>query len=440
MLILASRSKARRQLLKNLGIKFKVMPSGVKEHHAEGVHPAATVKANALLKARRIAGKLKNGLVLGCDTLVWQDTRVFGKPRDIKEARAMLKKLSSRPHYLYTGIALVDVSSGKEIVEVEETKIFMNKLTDKEISNYFKKVNPCDLAGAFDIQGFGGLFIKRIEGCFFNVIGLPVSRLFTMLKKIGVSLLLAVLVFNVYGCATEYNVASNTQDWMMYSTDKEVAIGDSLSKEVEQQYTVIQDPEANERLRRVGDKIASVCDRKELFYRFRIIEDKEEKDMVNAASLPGGYVYVFKELLKVADTDDELAAVLGHEVGHIVARHGIKRLQAIWGYNILSVLAQGTGNPDFARGAQTAYLSILSGYSQEDELLADKLGTRYAKRAGYNSEAMLSFLKKLRNKYKKDKPRPMSYFRTHPYFSERVKATKEELGESISFEDFINVY
>ena len=400
MIILASKSKARRALLKNLGIKFKVRIPKIKEHKVCGQSPAEAARENALLKARDVARRLKKGIVVACDTLIEQRGKIFGKPKNLKEATIMLKKLSSHPHCLYTGIAVIDVAHGKEVVDVEETKIVMEKLSDREIRNYFKKVSPLDKAGAFDIQGSGSLFIKRIEGCYFNVVGLPVSKLYTLLKKIGVSLLIVMCAWTFFGCATEFNVATKREDWMMYSSDKEVNIGDSLSKQVEKEYIVINDPTLNERINRVGEKIAAVCDRKELIYRFRIIEDKKDKDIVNAVSLPGGYVYVFKNLLKVADTDDELAAVLGHEVSHIVARHAIKRLQAIWGYSLLSVLTVGTQNADFARGAQLAYLQLMMGYSREDELLADKLGARYTKRAGYNPDAVITFLRKLKKREK----------------------------------------
>jgi MAF protein len=443
MIILASRSKARRSILKNLGLKFKVIPSFVKERKAGrkagASSPQETVKANALLKARDVARRVGKGVVIGCDTLVEQRGKVFGKPKTLKEAACMLKQLSSRPHFLYTGIAVIDAARGKEAVDVETTKIFMTKLSDASIARYFKKATPLEWAGSFDIQGRGGLFIRRLEGCYFNVVGLPVSKLFVCFKKIGISLVIFLCALNFSGCATEYNVASRSQDLMMYSTDKEVAMGDALSKQVEKEYIVIQDPELNERVQRVGEKIVAVCDRKELFYRFRVIEDKKEEGVVNAVSLPGGYIYCFKELLKVADTDDELAAVLGHEVGHVAARHGIKRLQAIWGYNILSVLAAGSRDPEFAQGAQLACIQLLSGYSQADELNADQLGARYAKRAGYDPQGMLVFLKKLKARDKKEKPRPLSYFKSHPYISERVKATKEEMGAKISFEDYINV-
>jgi len=440
ILILASRSKARRQILKNLGLAFKVVPSNINEHSGMGSDPRKTCMHNALLKARDVASGIDKGIVIGCDTLIEQNGSIFGKPKDLKDARVMLEKLSSKPHYLYTGIAVIDAGNHKEVVGVEETKIFMDKLTSAQISNYFKKVSPLDKAGGFDIQGLGGLFIKRIEGCYFNVVGLPVWKLSSLLKKIGISLFSLCFCLVISGCATEFNVGTNRQDLMMYSSDQEVKMGDSLSKQMEKDYIVIHDPELNERAQRIGSKIAAVCDRKELLYRFRVIEDKKDPDIVNAVSLPGGYVYIFKNLMKVADKDDELAAVMGHEIGHIVARHSIKRLQAIWGYNILSVLAAGTGNADVAQGAQLAYIQLLMGYSQDDELLADKLGARYAKRAGYDPRAMLTFLNKLDKRYKKEDPRPLSYFRTHPHVTERVMATKEELGEKISFEDFINTY
>lgn len=440
MFILASRSVPRARILKNLGVAFKIVPSRVKERKGPRLGPKETVRANALLKARDVAGRVKHGIVIGCDTLVEQDGKIFGKPVDLADARRMLKKLSSKPHRLFTGIALIDVERRKEFVDVEETKIEMERLSDEEITRYFRKCSPMEQAGAFDIQGRGGLFIKRIEGCYFNVVGLPVAKLFVMLKKLGVSLLVFICGIGLLGCSTEYNVATNRQDVMFYSTDREVAIGDAISREVEKEYIVIQDRELNERLQRIASRITAVCDRRELFYRFRVIEDKEDKDMVNAVSLPGGYVYVFKNLMKVADKDDELAAVVGHEVAHIVARHSIKRLQAIWGYTFLTALAAGTRDAGFAQGAQLAYLQLLSGYSQQDELIADKLGARYTKRAGYDPEAMLTFLEKLQKRHKKEPARALSYFKTHPYGSERVRATKEELGKTLDFEDIINAY
>lgn len=437
-IILASRSKARRALLKRLGVSFRVVAPRVKEIAGGAVPPEAAARANALSKAREVAGRVRNGIVIGCDTLVVQGGEIYGKPKDLKDARVMLKKLSSGPQMLYSGIAVVDARSGRELVACEATKIFMDRLTDVQITRYFRKVSPLDKAGAFDIQGLGGLFIRRIEGCYFNVVGLPLARLRALLKKMGVSLLVLVCAVVGSGCATEFNAGTKTQDIMMYSTDREISIGDSISRQLEKDYTVILDPELNERVTKIGKKIVAACDRKELLYYFRVIEDKKDPELVNAVSLPGGYVYVFKNLMKVASTDDELSAVVAHEVGHIVGRHSIKLLQAQWGYNLLALVGVATKNAEVAGGAQLAYLHILMGYSQKEELEADQMGARYARRAGYNPEGMISFLKKLQERRKKEKAEPKSYFRTHPYTSERIKAVKQELGDKLSFEDFIN--
>ncbi|MDD5573990.1 MAG: Maf family nucleotide pyrophosphatase [Candidatus Omnitrophica bacterium] len=438
MIILASKSKARQKLLRNLGVKFKAVPARVKEHEGGSRDPRATAASNALMKARAVAGRFKKGIIIGCDTLVEQEGRIFGKPGSFKEARQMLKRLSSKPHTLYTGIAVIDAATRQEAVEVEKTRIEMEPLGDGEITRYFQRVSPLDKAGGFDIQGLGGSFIRRIHGCYFNVVGLPLARLRVMLKKFGVTLFVFLCGFIFNGCTTEYNLATRKQDTMMYSTAKEVAIGDSLAVQVEKNYTVVHDPRMNERLDRIGEKIVKVSDRHELSYRFRIIEDPKDKDLVNAVSLPGGYIYVFQNLMKVADTDDELAAVVAHEVAHVVARHSVKRLQAIWGYNILTILAGATQNAEVAQGVQLAYVSLLSGYSQEDELVADRMGAIYAKRAGYDPRGMVKFLEKLRKRQKKEKPQPLSYFRTHPYYGQRVRATKEAIGENIDFDDFID--
>jgi predicted Zn-dependent protease len=314
----------------------------------------------------------------------------------------------------------------------------MERLSNARISEYLQRVSVLDKAGSFDIQGAGGMLVRRIEGCYFNVVGLPLVRLYKLLKKAGAFVLVLGCAFGAAGCATEFNLGTKTEDVMFYSTDREVAIGDSIAGQLEKDYTVIQDLELNERLRRIGEKVVASCDRRELLYRFRVIEDKKDPEIVNAVSLPGGYVYVFKNLLQVADTDDELAAVVAHEVGHIVGRHSMKLLQAEWGYNVLAALSIATKNAEVAGGAQLAYLHVLMGYSQEMELEADRMGARYAKRAGYKPEGMIAFLEKLTKRRKKEKAQPLSYFRTHPYTANRIKAVKMELGQGMSFEDFIN--
>ncbi|MBI5415662.1 MAG: septum formation protein Maf [Candidatus Omnitrophica bacterium] len=188
-IILASKSPQRRKLLKFLGLRFSVQPSHAAESAKIKTTCAALVKENALLKAREVAGRLKKGIVIGADTLVYTGKEIIGKPRHLKDARRILKVLFSRPQWVYTGVAVIDAASGKTLVDYEKTRVFMIPLTDKEIAQYHRRVNPFDKAGGFQIEGWGSIFIHRIEGCYSNVIGLPMAKLAGMLKKVGVSIL-----------------------------------------------------------------------------------------------------------------------------------------------------------------------------------------------------------------------------------------------------------
>ncbi|MCX5711548.1 MAG: M48 family metallopeptidase [Candidatus Omnitrophica bacterium] len=240
------------------------------------------------------------------------------------------------------------------------------------------------------------------------------------------------------GCSTEYNLATKQEEsyFYNYTTDKEIAMGQAVAQEVEKQLKLDDDPLVQHRVEMIGRKIAAVCDRKDVDYTFKVIDDDE----VNAFSLPGGWVYVNKGLVDRVANDDELAGVLGHEVGHIVARHSIKKLQAEQAFSILRLLGMAAPQAgDAAAAADLAYVQIMMGYSREDELLADQLGTRYAKLAGYNPRAMLDFLIKLQNI---DRHRPLqarSYFKTHPYVPDRIRVVKQELGEGMGFNDYINI-
>jgi len=188
-LILASQSPQRRKLLKFLGLRFAVKPSRAEELHKIKTTCADLVMENALRKAKDVAAGLKEGVVIGADTLVYADKKIIGKPRDLKEARRILKVLFSGPQWVYTGVAVIDAATGKTLVDCEKTKIFMVPLTDREIAHYHRRINPFDKAGGFQIEGWGSIFIHRIEGCYSNVIGLPMAKLAGMLKKVGVSIL-----------------------------------------------------------------------------------------------------------------------------------------------------------------------------------------------------------------------------------------------------------
>ncbi|MCX5699437.1 MAG: Maf family nucleotide pyrophosphatase [Candidatus Omnitrophica bacterium] len=325
---LASNSKARKKLLGKFGLKFKVLPAKVKEQTNRGnLSYSQLVRKNALDKAEEVAGRVLEGIIIAADTICVQDGRIFGKPKNIPEARRMLKQLSTKPQWLYTGLAVIKKTKNKKknklALDYEKTKVYMDKLSLGQINNYFKQVSPLDKAGSFDIQGQGAFFIKSIDGCFYNVVGLPLRKLYLMFKKLNLKLFVLPLAATFYllstvflsGCSTEYNLATKQEEKYYYSTDKEVQMGQSINRRVEKEFKFSGDPLQQKRVEDIGKKIAAVSGRKEIDYHFRVLDDDE----VNAVSLPGGYVYVNSGLLDKVANDDELACILAHEVGHIVA-------------------------------------------------------------------------------------------------------------------------
>ncbi len=435
---LASHSEARKKLLEKFGLKFKVLPSRVKEAKSRGnLSYARLVKNNARKKAEEVATRVREGIVIAADTICVQNGKIFGKPKNMQDARRMLKKLSSSPQRLYTGLAVIKKDQGgdKLMLDHEITKVYMHKLSDAQINKYFKQVSPLDKAGSFDIQGKGAFFIKRVDGCFYNVVGLPLRKLYLIFKKLGLFALVGIF-FILSGCSTEYNLATKQEEKYYYNTDKEVQMGQSINRQVEKIYKFSNDPLQQKRVEDIGKKIVAVSDRKEIDYYFQVLED----DQVNAVSLPGGYVYVNSGLLDKVSNDDELACILAHEVGHIVARHSIKKLQAMQSYSVLRLLvavAPGTGA--VGNAADIAFTQFLLGYSREDELLADQLGARYARLAGYDPHGMITFLIKLQDLNRRSPLREWSYFKTHPYVPDRIRVVKQELGEQIGFGDYINI-
>jgi len=419
-----------------MGVSFRVQLSQVKEIKKIETTCAALVKENALLKARDVASRLQEGVVIGADTVVYiGHKQIVGKPRDLKEAKRILRILMSHPQWVYTGLAVIDAKTNKVITGYEKTKVHMTPLSDEEIDRYYQHISPLDKAGGFDIEGRGGLFIKKITGCYYNVIGLPMAKLTQMLKKIGVHILTAVFCLNVMGCATEYNLATQSQETLLVSTDKEIRLGESLSRQMEANFKVVTDVDINERVNEIGRRIAAVCDRKELVYTIKVFEGDE----VNAVSLPGGFIYVFKGLIDKVENDDQLAGVIGHEFGHITAKHSVKKLQSIYGYTLLQLATIQTGNAQMARGLDLAFASVFLEYSRGDEFEADRLGVRYLKKAGYDAQQVVTFLKKLEEIQGKEAPRQFSYWRTHPFIPQRVSAANQEILGQIEFRDYLNL-
>ncbi|MDP2859023.1 MAG: Maf family protein [Bacillota bacterium] len=190
-IVLASSSPRRQELLSKVGLDFEIIPAEFDESAVSGA-PDQVVKALALEKASEVARQLGVGLdavVIGADTIVYIDGKILGKPADDREAGLMLGMISGRTHVVYTGIAMIDTLTGKTLVECEESRVHIRELAPDEIAAYVRTGEPSDKAGAYAVQGVGSVIVDRIEGCYFNVVGLPMSRLALMLKEFGVSIL-----------------------------------------------------------------------------------------------------------------------------------------------------------------------------------------------------------------------------------------------------------
>lgn len=182
---LASKSPRRKKLLKLLGIKFKSFSVDLNEEILDGEHPILTVKRLANQKLELAKTKVKSGIIITADTIVVLDKEIIGKPKDEKDAFVILKKLSGRTHIVYTGFAIENLDSKKMIVDYERTKVTFRKMSDEEIMNYIKSGSPMDKAGAYGIQDdYGAVFVSKINGCYYNVVGLPLQKLFLALQKV----------------------------------------------------------------------------------------------------------------------------------------------------------------------------------------------------------------------------------------------------------------
>lgn len=182
-IILASKSPRRKELISRIISDFEIMADDSEEKTDSGITPEKTVKILAMQKAENIAKKVsESALIIGADTVVSIDGKIFGKPSDEEDAKKMLQTLSGRENIVCTGIAVIDTASGKSACDAVSTTVVFKKLTEDEILKYIRTGEPMDKAGAYGMQGLGSLFIKEIHGDYFNVIGLPLCRLGEMLQ------------------------------------------------------------------------------------------------------------------------------------------------------------------------------------------------------------------------------------------------------------------
>ena len=188
-IILASASPRRKELLEQLiEDNFLVYPSTYEEISLPGLTPEELLRKHSIGKARDVAKHFDSGLIISADTMVVCNGETLGKPKSPERAKEMLEKLSGRKFRVITSLTVLDLDNRKEISELEYTLVFMKKLSEKEIFGYVRTGEPFDKAGAFGIQGKGALFIEKIEGDFFNTVGLPLFRLGRILEEFGIFL------------------------------------------------------------------------------------------------------------------------------------------------------------------------------------------------------------------------------------------------------------
>jgi predicted Zn-dependent protease len=240
------------------------------------------------------------------------------------------------------------------------------------------------------------------------------------------------LVLLTAGCST-YNTATGRREFVFISTDSEVTMGRSFDAQVKHEFPESKNQEKTARLERIGTRVAQVSDRQDFQYHFTLIA----KDEMNAFTVPGGYIYFFEGLYDKLSTDDEIAAVLAHEIGHSAARHTVKKYQAALGYDLVSRILFARFTSDLAR--QVASLGgglianiAMSAYGRQDEFEADRLGIKYMRLAGYDLNGMIRTFEILKKNSKG--PEPPRILRTHPYIDDRIKAVEKEIqGEGTKY-------
>lgn len=235
-----------------------------------------------------------------------------------------------------------------------------------------------------------------------------------MSKKLIYSISLFLLLLCM-GCVTIYNSATGKKEVYFISEKTEIMIGRSMAQNILQSNKIITEKKLLIKLDDIGQRIGQLSDRPKLKYYFHVVDDES----LNAFALPGGYVFVNKGLIDKVN-DDELAFVLGHEIGHISARHSLKRLQASLGVSLLLNIA--LRNPDYVsinRAIGIVYNVVSLGYSRSDELLADSLGVKYIYRVGYDPKAAISLFNKMQKEEKGG--RTLVFLSSHPNPETRIK-------------------
>lgn len=182
---LASKSPRRKKLLKQLNLKFKTVDLHFHEKANDGEDPVSLIRRLSIEKLNKALLKIKKGIIITADTIVVIDNHILGKPKNKIDAKRILNKLSGRTHIVYTGFSIYNSVNNKIISDFEKTSVTFRKLTNQEIDDYISTGSPMDKAGAYGIQDdFGAVFIEKIDGCYYNVVGLPLAKFYHDLLRI----------------------------------------------------------------------------------------------------------------------------------------------------------------------------------------------------------------------------------------------------------------
>lgn len=246
-------------------------------------------------------------------------------------------------------------------------------------------------------------------------------RLFSLFKYV------AVLFVGIVGagCATTYNPATGKNEMILISASTEVSMGEDMHQSIAQEYKFSTDEAKTSRLEGIGRRLSVISDRQDYQYHFYLIE----KDELNAFTTPGGFVYVFTGLFDKLKTDDAIAAVMAHELGHCAARHIAKKFQASLGYSIVGTVLLSQVNAEaraiVSQSSDAAMSLVFSAFSRQDEYQADSLGIKYLFLAGYDLNGMIEAFELLQKESRGDVV-PL-WLRTHPYIEDRIKRVREEI-------------
>ncbi len=182
-IILASESPRRASLLKQIGFEFSILASDIDENEEEYFIPEVHVLELAHKKAEKVAETINDGIIIGADTIVVLNGKILGKPENAGQAAQMLRELSGKTHIVFTGFSILEKPSGKYVNEYVKTQVSFRDLSEDEINAYIETDSPYDKAGAYGIQDFSAIFVDKIDGCYFNVMGFPISKFYESIKQ-----------------------------------------------------------------------------------------------------------------------------------------------------------------------------------------------------------------------------------------------------------------